>query len=456
MRAFLAEHARQRTTVRRDRGSYDATAQRPAATLSAKEERQPTAASRTIHIFCMALVSVTNQGAKASMIRFHNGRANLRKKDHAWELAIRFAANVAAECPSCRLHILHNVPKFKQEPEGAAHLHGARLHFVDYSASALPPVSPHNFRHRAILNLLPYVGVTPQDCVFMIDGDATLLRDLAPLCHESHRTGRVVVGSDDCRLHPHTFMHSIRASAAASALPLDARAMNAEHFKGWIYWMKFPWRGRTRHAIPNDVLTSIDGAQFSVNAGILGASAAVYAGLTRSLVATMASWQIPFSDMLAVWWHLHRNGTSGIITGWPNGPVNGPFENRLCTAHCLTAEQQRSFYFAHKFNGSRVALCQPDKNYSQLGTKLETMMLETTSSVVGGKQRGPTASPPLPIRSRTRNASSSSEGHGGQLTNLSVTLGAGPRLLLPWTAELAMNAAQGLTQCPVPTVCIEH
>ena len=90
----------------------------------------------------------------------------------------------------------------------------------------------------------------------------------------------------------------------------------------------------------------------------VGAAVPAYISLTRAMVDTMKRWKLPFSDMLAVWWLFHRN-QSALITGWPHGPVNGPYENRLCTARCLTEDESHAFYFAHKFNSSRIKRCPP-------------------------------------------------------------------------------------------------
>ena len=107
---------------------------------------------------------------------------------HARALAQSRAENVASACPSCRLHILHNVPNGDADFAAASRF-GARVHYVAYSSFAQPVESPHNFRHRALVALLRRIQMADDDCAFMLDGDAIILRDLGSLCSEAHSTG---------------------------------------------------------------------------------------------------------------------------------------------------------------------------------------------------------------------------------------------------------------------------
>ena len=265
--------------------------------------------------------------ALSSSKLFHNGKANFKTQRAAKTAATKMVGHVSRMCSSCKVHLVHNLGDQLQLNSTRSLGIDVHLYPVQYNASAQPYESPHNFRHRALFRLLPHIPMASHDCALSIDSDVTILRDLGSLCATVHRTGQTIVGTDTCNLHRH----------------------------GWIYWMRALVK-QPGSRVPAEAQAALHKATFSLNAGILGTRAHEFRGLLSAVIAEMDTYDLAFSDMMAVWWLLHRD-PSRLVAGWPLGPVNGPYYNALCEAKCLRGEVLDNFYLAHKYSPERVRRC---------------------------------------------------------------------------------------------------
>jgi len=273
-------------------------------------------ADRVVHVFGGIYSSVGKL--------FHNGHANFKRDSGAQQAAVKMAAHVSKACASCSLHIVHN------QEYALTYVPNATLHYVHYNATEKPFESPHNFRHRALIQVLPGMAMRRRDCAMAIDFDIWILRDLLPLCDEMHATGRIVVGSDDCKLRGHP---------------------------SWIYWMD-AMVNQNQSRVPAEAREALHNAERSLNAGILGATASSFLPLEVAIYDEIKSYNLAFSDMMAVWWLVtQKSSRYDVLTGWPGGNVNGPYYNHLCAQKCLSDEEMASFYLAHKYDPAYIKRC---------------------------------------------------------------------------------------------------